>query len=122
MFDSGASSPPRPSCRCTEYSLRILDLEGRLSLMKRQAKIALDKASKSRSFMKQISILEDKVSGLMSKIMHLEECDSFLLVSSSPSMRCCDVRFLAAFLFSLLFHYCWLIPFCYLRYLPGLCW
>jgi hypothetical protein len=20
------------------------------------------------------------------------------------------------------FHYCWLIPFCYLRYLPGLCW
>jgi hypothetical protein len=34
MFDSGASSPPRPSCRCMEYSLRISDLEGRLSLMK----------------------------------------------------------------------------------------
>jgi hypothetical protein len=65
MFDSGASLPPRPSCRCTEYLLRISDLEGRLSLMKHQAKIALDKASKSCGFMKQISILEDKVSGLM---------------------------------------------------------
>jgi hypothetical protein len=36
-------------------------------LMKRQAKFALDKASKSCGFMKQISILEDKVSGLMAK-------------------------------------------------------
>jgi hypothetical protein len=59
MFDSGASLPPRPSCQCTEYSLRISDLEGRLSLMKRQAKLALDKASKSCGFMKQISVLED---------------------------------------------------------------
>jgi hypothetical protein len=47
--------------------------------MKRQAQIALDKASKSCSFMKQISALEDKVSSLMAKIMHLEECDSFLV-------------------------------------------
>jgi hypothetical protein len=67
MFDSGASSPPRSSCQCAEYSLRILDLEGRLSLMKRQAKLALDKASKSCGFMKQISVLEDKVLGLMSR-------------------------------------------------------
>jgi hypothetical protein len=58
---------------------RILDLEGRLTLMKRQAKTALDKASKSCSLMKQISILEDKVSGLVTKIVHLEECDSFLV-------------------------------------------
>jgi hypothetical protein len=41
--------------------LRISDLESRLSLMKRQAQIALDKASKSCGFMKQISVLEDKV-------------------------------------------------------------
>jgi hypothetical protein len=47
--------------------------------MKRQATLALDKASKSCGFMKQISILEDKVSGLMAKIVHLEECDSFLI-------------------------------------------
>jgi hypothetical protein len=65
MFDSGAPSPPRSSCRCPEYFLRIADLEGRLSLMKHQAKIALDKASKSCGLMKQISTLEDKVSGLV---------------------------------------------------------
>jgi hypothetical protein len=32
--------------------LRISDLEGRLSLMKRQTQIAMDKASKSCGFMK----------------------------------------------------------------------
>jgi hypothetical protein len=47
--------------------------------MKRQARIAMDKASKFCGFMKQTSILEDKVSGLTAKIMHLEECDSFLI-------------------------------------------
>jgi hypothetical protein len=39
--------------------------------MKRQEKLALDKASKFCGFMKQISVLEDKVSGLMAKIVHL---------------------------------------------------
>jgi hypothetical protein len=58
---------------------RISDLEGHLSLMKHQAKTALDKASKSCSLMKQISVLEDKVSGLVARIVHLEECDSFLV-------------------------------------------
>jgi hypothetical protein len=52
MFNSGAPSPPRSSCRCTKYLSRILDLEGCLSLMKHQEKIALDKASKPCSFMK----------------------------------------------------------------------
>jgi hypothetical protein len=52
MFDFGTASPPRSSYRCKEYSLRIPDLEGRLSLMKRQAKLAVDKASKSCGFMK----------------------------------------------------------------------
>jgi hypothetical protein len=79
VFDSGASSPPRPSCRCTEYSSRISDLETCLSLAKRQAQMAMDKASKSCSLMKQISILEDKVSGLTARVVHLEECDSFLV-------------------------------------------
>jgi hypothetical protein len=78
-FDSGVSSPPRPVCRCDEYSLRIADLESRLTLSKRQALMAMDKASKSCGFMKQISILEDKVSSLTAKILHLEECDSFLV-------------------------------------------
>jgi hypothetical protein len=70
-----------------------LDLEGRLSLMKRQAKISLDKASKSCGFMKQISTLEDKVSGLVARIVHLGECDSFLvgIVESACEMLRCKV-------------------------------
>jgi hypothetical protein len=61
--------------------------------MKRQAQIALDKASKSCSFMKQISTLEDKVSGLVAKIVHLEECDSFLvgIIESVCEMLQCKV-------------------------------
>jgi hypothetical protein len=62
--------------------------------MKRQAQIAMDKASKSCGFMKQISTLEDKVSGLMAKIMHLEECDSFLvgIVESICEMLRCKAH------------------------------
>jgi hypothetical protein len=56
-FDSGVSSPPRPVCQCDEYSSRIADLESRLTLSKRQAQMAIGKASKSCGFIKQISIL-----------------------------------------------------------------
>jgi hypothetical protein len=72
---------------------RISDLEGRLSLTKRQAKTAMDQASKSYGLMKQISILEDKMSGLMARIVHLEECDSFLIdiVESVCEMLLCKV-------------------------------
>jgi hypothetical protein len=59
------SPPPRSSCHCIEYLSRIADLEGRLSLMKRQAKTAMNQASKSYGLMKQVSILEDKVSVLV---------------------------------------------------------
>jgi hypothetical protein len=41
-----------------------------LTLSKRQAQMAIDKASKSCSFMKQISILDDRVSSLTAKIVH----------------------------------------------------
>jgi hypothetical protein len=78
-FDSGVSLPPHPVCRCDEYSSRIADLKSYLTLSKHQAQMAIDKASKSYGFMKQISILEDKVSSLTAKIVHLEECDSFLV-------------------------------------------
>jgi hypothetical protein len=47
--------------------------------MKRQAKTAMDQASKSYGLMKQVSILEDKVSSLVAQVMHLKECDSFLV-------------------------------------------
>jgi hypothetical protein len=78
-FDFGVSLPPRLVCQCDEYSSRIADLESRLTSSKRQAQMAIDKASKSCGFMKQISILEDKVSSLTAKIVHLEECNSFLV-------------------------------------------
>jgi hypothetical protein len=90
-FDSRVSSPPHPVCRCDEYSLRIADLESRLTLSKRQAQMAIGKASKSCGFVKQISILEDKVSSLTAKIVHLEECDSFLvgiIESACDLLRC----------------------------------
>jgi hypothetical protein len=78
-FDSGTSSPPRPSCWCAEYSSRIADLESLLTLSKRQAQMAMDKANKSCGFMERISILDDKFSSLTAKVVHLEECDSFLV-------------------------------------------
>jgi hypothetical protein len=59
--------------------------------MKRQAKTAMNQASKSYGLMKQVSILEDKVSGLVSQVMHLEECDSFLvdfIESACEHLKC----------------------------------
>jgi hypothetical protein len=61
--------------------------------MKCQAQMAINKASKSCGFMKQISKLEDEVSGLTAQIVHLEECDSFLvgIVESVCEMLRCKV-------------------------------
>jgi hypothetical protein len=120
-FDSKVSSPSRHSCQCAEYSLRVSDLESRLTLAKRQAQMAMDKASKSCRFMKQISILEDKVSGLMVKIIHLEECDSFLIgfVESVCEMLRCKIPCVFSY-----FLFIPLLPsniFYCLRYLSGLC-
>jgi hypothetical protein len=110
--DRGSSPPavldsktPCSSCQCAEYLSRIADLEGRLCLMKYQAKIALDKASKSHGLMKKISILEDKVSGLVARIIHFVECDSFLvgIVESVCDMLLCKVSRNLLFYFSLVF-------------------
>jgi hypothetical protein len=90
--------------------------------MKHQARIALDIASKYCGFMKQISTLEDKVLGLVAKIVHLEECDSFLvgIIESVCEMLRCKVPCnLSLFPFSPLL---WINIFSYLRYLPGPCW
>jgi hypothetical protein len=56
-FHSVTPSTPRSPCRCVEYLSRISDLEGCLSLMKRQAKTAMDQASKSYGLMKEVSVL-----------------------------------------------------------------
>jgi hypothetical protein len=79
VSNSGVSSPPRSPCRCAEYLSRISDLEGRLSLLKRQAKSALDQARRSYSLMRQVFALKDKVSGSVAQVMHLKECDSYLV-------------------------------------------
>jgi hypothetical protein len=78
-FGSKVSSPPRRCHQCAEYSSRISDLENCLTLAKRQAQMAFDKASKACGLMKQISILDDKLSSLMAKIVDHEECDSFVI-------------------------------------------
>jgi hypothetical protein len=52
VFHTVIPSAPGSSCRCSEYLLRISDLEGRLSLMKRQASTAMGQASKSYGLMK----------------------------------------------------------------------
>jgi hypothetical protein len=55
--------------------------------------MAINKASKSYGFMKQISKLEDKVSGLTAQVVHLEECDSFLvgIIESVYEMLRCKI-------------------------------
>jgi hypothetical protein len=107
MFDSETSLPPPSFCRCEEYSSRISDLESRLSLIKRQAQIALDKAGKSHDLMKQVSNLEDEVPSLVARIAHFEECESFLIgiVESVCEMLLCKslgVLFLFCFCSGLL--------------------
>jgi hypothetical protein len=92
-----------------------------LTLAKRQAQMAMDKASKSCGFMKQISILEDKVSGLMAKIVHLKECDSFLIGIVESACEMLRYEIPCGFL---LFPFIPILPsdlFFYLRYLFGLC-
>jgi hypothetical protein len=77
--DSEIRAASRSPCRCVEHLSRFANLEGRLSLLKCQAKKAMDEVGKSFGLMKQVSLLEDQVSNLTSKIIHLEECDSFLI-------------------------------------------
>jgi hypothetical protein len=91
MLDSRVPSGPHSPCRCAEHLSRIADLEDRLSLLKRQGKTAEDQASKSFGLMKQVSSLESQVSDLMAKIVHLEECDAFLvgiIESACEQLQC----------------------------------
>jgi hypothetical protein len=52
MFGSTILSPPSRCNQCIEYSSKISDLEARLTLAKRQAQMAFDKASKTPGLMK----------------------------------------------------------------------
>jgi hypothetical protein len=75
-------------------------------LAKRQAQMAVDKARKACGLMKWISVLDDKVSNLVAKIVHHEECDSFVLgiIESACEMLRCKI--FCDFSFFLLFHCC----------------
>jgi hypothetical protein len=57
--------------------------------------MAFDKASKPSNLMKQVSILDDKVSSLMAKILHHEEYNSFVLgiIESACKMLRCKFPF-----------------------------
>jgi hypothetical protein len=90
-FNSRIPSPPGRRDQCTDYSSRIADLEVRLTSTKRQAQMAFDKASKASALTKQVSILGDEVSSLTAKILHHEECNSFVLgiiESACEMLRC----------------------------------
>jgi hypothetical protein len=118
-FGSKVSSPPRRCCQCAEYSSRISDLEARLTLAKRQAQMAVGKASKACGLTKQISILDDKVSSLTAKIVHHEECNSFILgiIESACEMLRCKFPFDLSF--SFLLHCCFCDILCHHRHLFG---
>jgi hypothetical protein len=75
ISNSGVPSRHRSYCRCTKHLSRIADLEGRLSLLKRQARTAMDQSGKSFGFLKKVSFFESQVSDLMAKIVQLKECD-----------------------------------------------
>jgi hypothetical protein len=57
--------------------------------------MAIKKASQTSSYMKKISSLEEKVSSLMARVVHNEECESFILgiVESACEMLRCESSF-----------------------------
>jgi hypothetical protein len=76
-----------------------------LTSAKRQAQMALDKASKASALSKQVSTLGDEVSSLMAKILHHKECNSFILgivESACEMLRCKFPLDLLSLLFALL--------------------
>jgi hypothetical protein len=51
----------------------------------------MDQAGRSFGLMKQVSSLESQVSDLMARIVHLEECDAFLvgiIKSACEQLQC----------------------------------
>jgi hypothetical protein len=94
-FDPQISLTPSRCSQCSKYSSRIADLETRLSLAKYQAQMAIKKASLASGYMKKISSLEEKVSSLTAKVVHNEECKSFILGIVESACELCDVSFLA---------------------------
>jgi hypothetical protein len=57
--------------------------------------MAIKKASLASGYMKKISSLEEKVSSLTAKVVHNEECESFILgiVESACELLRCEFSF-----------------------------
>jgi hypothetical protein len=72
--------------------LKVSDLEVHLTMARHLAQAAFDKAGEVPSLTKQLSNLENEVSSLTAKILHHEECNSFLLgiVESTCEMLRCE--------------------------------
>jgi hypothetical protein len=96
MLNSGVPLALRSPCCCAKHLARISDLESQLSLLKRQAKAAVDQAMRSFGLMKHVSSLESQVYDLMAKIAHLEECDSFLIGIIESTCEKLQCKFLEA--------------------------
>jgi hypothetical protein len=62
----------------------------------------MDQAKKSFGLMKRVSSLESRVSDLMAKTVHLEECDSFLVEIIESACEQLQCEFLEAILSFLL--------------------
>jgi hypothetical protein len=73
--------------------------------------MTIDKASKACGLMKRISVLDDKVSNLVTKIVHHEECDSFVIgiIESACEMLRCKIP--CEFSSFLLFYCCSVMSF-----------
>jgi hypothetical protein len=96
MSNSVIPSAPHYPCRCAKHLSRISDLEGRLSLLKSQAKTAVDQAGKSFGLMKQVSSLENQVSNLMARSFTSRNVILCLLKLSNRPASNCNVSFLEA--------------------------
>jgi hypothetical protein len=61
--------------------------------------MTIKKASQVSGYMKKISSIEEKVSSLMAKVVHSEECESFILgiVESAYEMLRCKFSFDSSF-------------------------
>jgi hypothetical protein len=74
---------------CAEHLSRIVDLEGRLSLLKQQAKTAMEQAGKSFGLLKKVSSLE-----LWCRLSNSKNVMLSLLRSSSQHASNCNVSYL----------------------------
>jgi hypothetical protein len=98
------ASPEPESVGCiAAYVHRIADLESRLNSLKKKTTIAMPQAKKSAMLSQRISLLEDKISDLTAKIVHLEECNLYMIevIEAASGPLSCKLSTTSCFLFTL---------------------